>query len=169
MGLRLNVPSNWFRLGGRRYSRSTFPWSGKIDRIDYGAKDKRYYIYKCDDDQEDYPMTYADVYEFSKDEHDFAHPLLKKGEPYVDNKFYASCEKFVRDLKDVSLIDSGEICGLLSCLYTYLYLLLTHVFLISIHPFRFGIKVSQDVVILNLHVMYTSHISYFFFSSLSFL
>ena len=124
VGLRLKVPPKWFRLGNRPYSKKETPkCSGKIDRIDYSAKDKRYYIYKCDDDQEDYPMTYANVYEFSKDEHDFAHPLLKKREPYVDNKFYASCEKFVQDLRYPSLIDSGEICGLLSfvCIRIYIF------------------------------------------------
>jgi len=96
VGIRVSIPEYWFRIGNKRYSKSEKPWPGKIDRIDYTAKDKRYFIYKCDDDGKDYPMIYEDVYSYQDD---FSRCTLPREPPHIDNEFNMRCDQTMQELQ----------------------------------------------------------------------
>jgi len=96
VGIRVSIPEYWFRIGNKPYSRSEKPWPGKIDRIDYTAKDKRYFIYKCDDDGKDYPMIYEDVYSYQDD---FSRCTLQREPPHIDNEFNMRCDQTMQELQ----------------------------------------------------------------------
>lgn len=78
VGLQLEVPSN----------------PGKIDRIDYTSKERKFYIYKSDG--VDYPVTYSTVKKYSDKNLD-----LPQDEPYINLAFNVRCETTLQELRVV--------------------------------------------------------------------
>lgn len=106
IGLRLSVPEWWWEDGsGNRYSKRSKLWKGEIVDIslpnyDYKMNDSyakeddpcRYFIFKCDEEDDKYRMQYSDVWKFA-DENQPESFLLPKEMPtkYVDHKLHILC------------------------------------------------------------------------------
>jgi len=102
VGLRLNVPQYWWvdEKTGKSIGGETL-WYGEIVSVCLDDdEDRCSFIFKCDDDQNDYSIEYCDVKKYAVEE-DITQFKLPKDPPcsYVDKELKAACFKTLEELR----------------------------------------------------------------------